>query len=212
MNYYKILGVPKDATAAQIKKAFRDLSKEHHPDKGGDAEKFNTIKEAYDVLSDPAKRQEFDETGSVNKKRSQGQAMLVMLIDNTLIPMMVQFHDKPFNALEQFIQQMKDKHEQGKLMIKEKDDRIEQLQKVSGRITTTGDNIVQGIIDGKIKELEAMKLKLEAEMLCLDWCIDQMKAYKYEVTQQIGDEDEVRFSFGGFGDLGGSHIDFGSFM
>jgi len=59
-NYYDILGVEKDVDQASIKKAFRDLSKKHHPDIGGDEEKFKEINEAYITLSDPQKRKEYD--------------------------------------------------------------------------------------------------------------------------------------------------------
>ena len=59
-NHYETLGVDKNATQDELKKAYRKLSKEHHPDKGGDEEKFKEISEAYSVLSDPEKRKEFD--------------------------------------------------------------------------------------------------------------------------------------------------------
>ena len=59
-DYYETLGVDKAADQATIKKAFRDLSMEHHPDKGGDAEKFKEINEAYSTLSNPEKRQSYD--------------------------------------------------------------------------------------------------------------------------------------------------------
>jgi molecular chaperone DnaJ len=64
-DYYKALGVPKDASAADIKKAYRKLARTYHPDANkGDAaaeEKFKEISEAYDVLSDDKKRKEYDE-------------------------------------------------------------------------------------------------------------------------------------------------------
>jgi len=60
MNYYDVLGVPTDATEADIKKAFRKLASQHHPDKGGDTTKFQQIQEAYETLSDGNKRQEYD--------------------------------------------------------------------------------------------------------------------------------------------------------
>ena len=62
-DYYKILGVEKGASAEDIKKAFRKLALEHHPDKGGNAEKFKEVSEAYAVLSDKKKRSEYDAYG-----------------------------------------------------------------------------------------------------------------------------------------------------
>ncbi len=64
-DYYKALGVPKTATQAEIKKAFRALAKKHHPDSNeNDAKaeaRFKEVSEAYDVLSDETKRKEYDE-------------------------------------------------------------------------------------------------------------------------------------------------------
>jgi molecular chaperone DnaJ len=59
-NYYDVLGVSKDADAKTLKNAYRKLVKEHHPDKGGDEEKFKTIAQAYETLSDETKRAEYD--------------------------------------------------------------------------------------------------------------------------------------------------------
>lgn len=64
-DYYKTLGVSKDASESEIKKAFRKLAQKHHPDAGGDEEKFKEINEAYEVLSDPKKRQVYDQFGSM---------------------------------------------------------------------------------------------------------------------------------------------------
>ncbi len=64
-DYYKVLGVKKDASADEVKKAYRTLARKHHPDKNPDnaaAEaKFKDVSEAYDVLSDPKMRGEYDE-------------------------------------------------------------------------------------------------------------------------------------------------------
>ena len=59
-DYYKILGIDKNATDDQIKQAYRKLAKQHHPDKGGNKEVFQSIQSAYDTLSDPAKRSQYD--------------------------------------------------------------------------------------------------------------------------------------------------------
>lgn len=62
-DYYEILGVSKNASADEIKKAFRRAAIEHHPDRGGDETKFKEINEAYEVLKDPAKKQRYDQFG-----------------------------------------------------------------------------------------------------------------------------------------------------
>ena len=63
---YEVLGVSKDASPEEIKKAYRKLAMQHHPDKGGDPEKFKDITNAYEILSDPDKRRNFDQFGNPN--------------------------------------------------------------------------------------------------------------------------------------------------
>jgi curved DNA-binding protein len=60
MDYYNILGITKTASQEQIKKAYRKLAMKNHPDRGGDEKHFQKISEAYDTLSDPAKRHQYD--------------------------------------------------------------------------------------------------------------------------------------------------------
>jgi DnaJ-class molecular chaperone len=59
-DHYQTLGVAKSATPDEIKKAYRKLASQHHPDKGGDTKKFQEIQTAYDILSSPEKRSEYD--------------------------------------------------------------------------------------------------------------------------------------------------------
>jgi len=60
-DYYKVLGVADNATEKEIKSAYRRLSKQHHPDSGGDEETFKEVSAAFDVVGDPEKRKEYDE-------------------------------------------------------------------------------------------------------------------------------------------------------
>ena len=68
-DYYKTLGVPRTATADEIKKAFRKLARTHHPDAGGDEAKFKELNEAYEVLSDDKKRKLYDQYGTANENQ-----------------------------------------------------------------------------------------------------------------------------------------------
>ena len=63
-DYYEVLGVSKNASADELKKAYRKAAVQHHPDKeGGDETKFKEINEAYEVLKDQQKRQRYDQFG-----------------------------------------------------------------------------------------------------------------------------------------------------
>ena len=60
-TFYDVLGVSKNASDDEIKKAFRKLAVKYHPDRGGDEAKFKEISEAYDTLSNPDKRKQYDQ-------------------------------------------------------------------------------------------------------------------------------------------------------
>src|SRR5260221_7241210 len=74
-DYYESLGVPRNASDADIKKAFRKLARQYHPDVAKDKkkseEKFKEINEAYEVLGDPDKRKKFDALGANWKSGAQ---------------------------------------------------------------------------------------------------------------------------------------------
>lgn len=64
-DLYSVLNIPRTADAREIKKAYFDLAREQHPDKGGNEEKFKEIQRAYSILSDPQKKDFYDQTGQV---------------------------------------------------------------------------------------------------------------------------------------------------
>ena len=68
MDLYAILGVERDASAAAIRKAYRKAAKRAHPDGGGSVERFRAVSRALEVLTDPARRKAYDETGNMDDK------------------------------------------------------------------------------------------------------------------------------------------------
>uniref|UniRef100_A0A0C9RLF2 TSA: Wollemia nobilis Ref_Wollemi_Transcript_12447_1743 transcribed RNA sequence n=1 Tax=Wollemia nobilis TaxID=56998 RepID=A0A0C9RLF2_9CONI len=71
-RFYEVLGVPKSATQEEIKKAYRKAAIKNHPDKGGDPEKFKELAQAYEVLSDPEKKEIYDQYGEDALKEGMG--------------------------------------------------------------------------------------------------------------------------------------------
>lgn len=74
MDYYNTLGVPRDASREDIKKAYRKLAMTHHPDKGGDINKFQEISSAYETLSDQDKRFQYDNPQARHQHNPFGDA------------------------------------------------------------------------------------------------------------------------------------------
>lgn len=84
-NPYDILGVDKNASQEDIKKAFKDKAKNTHPDRGGNEEEFKKIAEANMILSDPERRKYYDQTGSTKNHRPSFEQRLVDHLDKAIV-------------------------------------------------------------------------------------------------------------------------------
>lgn len=76
-NPYEVLGVPRDADATAIKRAYRNKANQHHPDKGGNRERFEEVTKANMVLSNPAKREKYDRTGTIDEDRPDNAESMI---------------------------------------------------------------------------------------------------------------------------------------
>lgn len=104
-DYYKILGVSKEATEDEIKKAYRKLALKYHPDKNkapGAEEKFKSLAEAYEVLSDKKKRDIYDQVGEEGLKAGAGGGGYTNGFGNQGRQSHYQFHGDPMATFKQF--------------------------------------------------------------------------------------------------------------
>ena len=72
MKYYDVLGVPQNASKDELRKAYKKLAVQHHPDKGGNEDKFKEVSQAYEVLSDDDKRRLYDQVGDAGFQEMNG--------------------------------------------------------------------------------------------------------------------------------------------
>jgi curved DNA-binding protein CbpA len=189
-NYYEVLGVSKGSTQNEIKKAYRNLSKLHHPDReGGDQEKFSVIAEAYEVLSDPEKRKEYDETGTVKKKPNH-LMYLSDLISRMFIPMIHHFiKDDRKDIIKMFVKEMKLLKKGMLSAILDHQEKIDDLEKSLNKITVkSGENFIASMIQTEIDRHERAKQNIENEKLSLEWSLTYMEDYEYQITKRIGEE------------------------
>ena len=83
-NLYDILGVQKNASQDDIKKAYKKLAIQNHPDKGGDEKKFQEISNAYDVLGDQKKRQDYDNGGQQFRGRPNHEDIFAQMFGHKM--------------------------------------------------------------------------------------------------------------------------------
>jgi curved DNA-binding protein CbpA len=151
---YETLDVSEDATAEEIKKAYRKLSSKHHPDKNPDdveaTQRFQSIKEAYECLSDPERRQIYDETGDKTVDTGNPAEDLLVHLVNELIDKLDTM-DETFQKLRSVIDEMLVEVDARR---RENVAKLESLQRKLEKFKYMGKgvNFIEAIIKDKIVE------------------------------------------------------------
>ena len=182
-DLYNILGVLKDADEAEIKRAYRGLSKLHHPDAGGDQEKFIAITTAYQVLHDPEKRKKYDETGVYDNKAVMSDQQKVTQGILELFIAMLQ-DGRNFRTDRDLIKGMVGGFKKGvqqnwrdleKIIV-----HLQALGGLSDRIVRGDEetNIFHQAIKHQIGELEAQETMIRNNIRLADMAIAELENYK----------------------------------
>ena len=185
MNPYTELDVPVDASLETIKQRYRTLAQMYHPDKGGDEEIFKLIKLAYEILSDPVRRKQYDITGETTTTNAKDEAIANIV--------QILLHVVPsFNVDQDDLIQIAEIETRTMIDLAHKDIGVTEryianLEKVSKklRIKTEGENILNSFIINQIKqrtqELETFKRRVQVCNLMLEI----LKDYEYGLRNLI---------------------------
>lgn len=178
-RYYQVLGVSEDADEAQIKQAYRRKASETHPDTHPDdpdaAEKFKEVKEAYECLSDPERRQIYDETGDTSVETGNPAEDLLLNILNDVIDnhdLMCEVIARTRHVIEQMIAECEDRKVQA-------EETIVKLEAMRTKFLFKGKgaNLISGVFDSKLEGARAELDELATATAAAKGVYDMLKEY-----------------------------------
>lgn len=187
---YEVLGVSKNATSKEIKKAYKDKSKIHHPDKeSGNEELFKKIQEAYAILIDPLSRKMYDITGDV--KETSFDKGMQNLFDSYIIPELIKLEKNSFERVDIIklidalifdkVYELKDKIHKNK----EVKNRLELILFRKRKKNTESEDILAKVFEPHIKQSEMSVLMFEAELECVEKIRELVSEYEYNMAEYM---------------------------
>jgi len=190
--------VRRDASLKNIKRAYREMSKRHHPDKGGDKNTFSAITEAYQVLSDQEKRKEYDLTGKVtNENIINTQA--IQIIVSTFVHLLQKADDNT-NYVEEIKGAVKRDLEKWPGIIQKNKKDLERIKGKQNKIKNRFDkeNIFESSLKQIVTDLENIILEAESRGKSLERAKVILKEYVQEMPKQ-----KIITNLGGYMGFGG---------
>ena len=185
MNPYTELDVSTDASLETIKHQYRTLAQMHHPDKGGDEDIFKRIKLAYEILSDPIRRKQYDITGETVTSNVKNEA--VEKIVQILLHVVPNFNADQDNLI--LIVEMETRTMLGlvfnDIIIAEK--HIVNLEKVSEkiRIKTENENLLNGLVVNQIRQKKQELITFQHRVKVCNFMLEILKDYEYGLRNLI---------------------------
>jgi hypothetical protein len=185
MNPYTDLDVPVDASLETIKQRYRTLAQMHHPDKGGDEELFKRIKLAYEILSDPIRRKQYDITGETTTTNAKDEAVANLV--------QILLHVVPnFNVDQDDLIHIAEMETRTMLDLVNKDIGVTEryilnLEKVASklRIKTEGENILSSFIVSQIKQRKQELVTFQHRVQVCNLMLEILKDYEYGLRNLI---------------------------
>lgn len=192
MNLYTILEVAEDATLAEIKKSYRALAQKHHPDKGGDEERFKEINRAYSILSDEEKRAYYDRHGDVNEStQRQLDDVLASMIEEALEREVADISKHVLKEIEAGTQELNRKE-------RKLDKREERIKKAVKRVKCKrGSDPITDRINAKLASLQSERVRIKQTREALEYVKGRITGdFDFEIIEE--EKWTHPFSGGGF--------------
>lgn len=155
MKHYETLGVARTASQAEIKKAWRKLSSQYHPDRDtGNVERMAAVNAAYEILGNPERRARYDQTGDSGPTR-QEQTM-EQKAERAVMEVFAQVIELDVDPVKELRLSFEDAIQQADTAVTKAQSSIKQLEKRRAKVTVKkGDNIFVMLIDGKVSSLKS---------------------------------------------------------
>lgn len=197
-DLYSILGITRDATLADIKRAFRKAVKHHHPDKGGDAEQFRRVAHAYEILINPDKRKIYDDTGDSGLADSWD----TMVSDNLSAVMFAAVEEGASDLIAyvtEVITESKKSMAESVARIGKKLARIKKGRDRLSRVDGATTDPVLSYIDQKMEELVRSSDKAATSIRLAEAMLVRLVEYKGEVLPNKEEKRSMFFTGSQFG-------------
>jgi curved DNA-binding protein CbpA len=180
MTLYEELELQPNCSQEDIKRQYRTLAHQHHPDRGGDTERFKRISIAYEVLSDTVRRAEYDRTGQFDQNHSTRSAAIERLgnMINHYVPdlnadaedLIVKMRMDIHQALAQLASHTENTHRQ-----------LKNAQRTHKKlwVKTSGENFLKGFVENLIARREKELVDLERQRATLTLMLEMLDDYHF---------------------------------
>jgi len=195
VDLYAVLGVPRDANPAAIRRAYRSKARRAHPDGGGSAESFEQIKTAYDTLIDEARRRRYDETGehddaAAESRRAELIEMLFTALDLALLKLSQRaWLPKHANLVLVTAEMLRQQRQEWTGRRREFEKVAEQSRELLGRfITVSRNNLMQTVVERRVAKCQSEIEALDRRIKTADEALKVLK----EMTFRADDDSVER--------------------
>lgn len=193
---YDTLGVPKDATTDEIRRAFRHLARTHHPDAGGTTEAFQGIEEAERILADPEKRARYDATGKTDSPpQDPVEAMALAMVDQAITLAIAQVDGERQGPLGAARSAIKDAQWQNTANMTAARADLFKIERVRDRLSTKGpEDPVRAMLASKADRIRTAIDGMETQDKALTRALAILAAYTFRVDAGVSTNDTGSFA------------------